>query len=431
MGGSVRDLLLKRKTHGWDFTTNATPAHILALFPDSFYDNQFGTVGIKIKASSVKDKALSEETIDVYEVTTYRSESGYRDHRHPDEVVWGTTLEEDLSRRDLTINAIAFDGEKIIDPYQGETDLKNKLVRAVGDPETRFKEDALRLLRTIRIATQLGFTIEPQTFSAIQQHTQLIKQVSADRIRHELMRIMESAYPADGVLVLKNSGLLAEILPELDQAFGVPQKSPGRHHIYDVGTHLIESLRHCPSKNPLVRFATLLHDIGKPAVFRQNPQTKQITFYNHEVTGMTIAKNICLRLNFSNRDREKIVTLVRWHQFTVDENQTDATLRRFIKRVGIENLQDILDLRIGDRVGSGAAITSWRLRLYMKRLEEVQKQPFTVADLKVDGHDVMKIFDISPGPKIGKILDQLFNEVITQKLPNEREPLLKRLTEIK
>src|SRR3989344_9110262 len=171
VGGSVRDLLLKRKTHGWDFTTNATPAHILALFPDSFYDNQFGTVGIKIKRKDTsgvasiqglprggENKEEAEETIDIYEVTTYRNESGYQDHRHPDKVVWGTTLEEDLSRRDLTINAIAFDGEKIIDPYQGETDLKNKLVRAVGDPETRFKEDALRLLRTIRIATQLGFT---------------------------------------------------------------------------------------------------------------------------------------------------------------------------------------------------------------------------------------------------------------------------------
>lgn len=424
VGGSVRDLLLKRPTKSWDFTTNATPAHILDIFPESFYDNKFGTVGVKIKN-------VQDETEDIYEVTTYRSEKGYQDHRHPDEVLWGTTLEEDLSRRDFTINAIAYDGKKIIDPFGGQQDLQKKLVKTVGDPDARFSEDALRLMRGVRIATELGFIIEPQTFAAIQKNAPTLQEISADRIRNEFMKILASKYPTDGILLLKNTGLLNEFLPEIAKAFAVPQKSPGRHHVFDVGTHLVESLRHCSSTNAVVRFATLLHDIGKPVVFRKNEKSGLITFYNHEVVGASIAKNICLRLNFSNHDREKIETLVRWHQFTVDENQTDGTLRRFIKRVGKENLQDILDLRIGDRVGSGAAITSWRLRLYMKRLEEVQKQPFTVADLKIDGHDVMKLFNMQPGPMIGKILDELFNEVITDKVKNEREMLLKRLAAMK
>ncbi len=429
VGGSVRDLLIGKPTHGWDYTTNATPEEILKLFPDSFYDNQFGTVGVKISNEIMVQS--NNETIDIYEITTYRSEQGYTDKRHPDKIVWGSTLEEDLARRDLTINAIATDGKKIIDPHKGQEDLKNKLIRAVGNPEQRFNEDALRLLRTIRIATELGFMIEPQTYTAIQKLAPAIHNISADRIRHELIMILESQYPADGILLLRNSNLLKEILPEIDLAFGIPQKSPGRHHIYDVGTHLIESLRNCPSPDPVVRFATLLHDVGKPAAFHKDEKTEMITFYNHEMIGNRIVKNIVSRLNFSKKDSIRILILVRWHQFTVDENQTDNTLRRFIRRVGKENLNDIIDLRIGDRLGGGAQETSWRLRLFMKRLEEVQKQPFTVVDLKVDGHDVMKILNIKPGPKVGEILDKLFDEVVEGKVKNERETLLERLNQTK
>ncbi len=427
VGGSVRDLLMGNKTHGWDFTTDAKPEEILKIFPDSFYDNQFGTVGVKIYLTT--DNPQPTVPNDIYEITTYRSEQGYADKRHPDKIVWGKTLEEDLARRDLTINAIAYDGKNLIDPYLGQTDLQKKIIRAVGDPKKRFNEDALRLIRTIRIATELGFVIEPNTFMAIQQLTSLINHISADRVRHELMRIMESAYPADGVMILKNSGLLKEILPEIDRAFSIPQQSPGRHHIYDVGTHLVKSLASCPSKDPLVRFATLLHDVGKPQAFRKDEATGMITFYNHEMIGTRIVKNIISRLNFSKKDAQRLVTLVRWHQFTVEEQQTDNTLRRFITRVGKENLQDILDLRIGDRLGSGAKLSSWRLRLFVKRLEEVQKQPFTVADLKIDGHDVMKLFKIKPGPQVGEILNKLFNEVVLGQVKNEREELLEKLNQ--
>lgn len=424
VGGSVRHLIMGVTTNNWDFTTNATPAHLLKIFPDSFYNNEFGTVGVPVKNKK-------DETETVFEITTFRTEQGYTDRRHPDEILWGVTLAEDLARRDFTINAIAFDGKNIIDPHDGQKDIARKIIRAVGNPNLRFNEDALRLLRAVRIATQLGFTIEEKTFAAIQAHAHLIKNVSSDRIRAELIKIIASKHAADGIMLLRNAKLIAEIIPELEKAFGVPQKSPKRHHIYDVGTHLLMSLYHCPSIDPITRLATLLHDIGKPVVYRKDEETGIITFYNHEVIGASIVRNISFRLNFSKKDREKLVTLVRWHQFTVDEKQTDGTLRRFVKRVGKENLKDILDLRIGDRLGGGAQETSWRLRLFIGRLEEVQKQPFTVADLKIDGHDVMKTFNISPGKKVGQILNELFNEVVTEKVKNKRENLLKRLEQFK
>lgn len=413
VGGSVRDILMDRPTKGWDFTTSATPEEILKVFPDSFYDNQFGTVGIKIPD-------------DIYEVTTYRSEKGYKDHRHPDKIVWGNSLLEDLSRRDFTINSIASDGHELVDPYGGQKDIENKLIRAVGNAKDRFSEDALRMMRAVRIASELGFLIEPVTANAIKASAHTIGQISAERIHDELVKLLASPFPADGIILLKNTGLLKEILPELDAAFAVEQKSPKRHHIYDVGTHSVMSLKNCPSIDPVVRFATLLHDIGK--VTTMKVQEDVITFYNHEVVSTRLAKQILSRLKFSRRDTDRILTLIRWHQFTVDERQTDSALRRFIRHVGKDNLADMLALRIGDRLGGGARETSWRLELFKKRLAEVQKQPFTVADLKIDGFDVMKTLTIKPSPEVGRVLNGIFAEVETGKLPNDRTALLKRLS---
>lgn len=419
VGGSVRDILMERPTKGWDFTTNAIPEEILKLFPDSFYDNQFGTVGVKIKEK--------EDVVDIYEITTYRSEEGYSDRRHPDHVTWGKTIEEDLSRRDFTINAIAWDGRTIIDPYGGQQDIEVKIIRAVRDPKERFAEDALRLMRAVRLASELGFMIEDATLEGIKKNASLMTTVSVERIHDELLRILAAPYAADGIIILKSTDLLALILPELDDAFNTPQKSPQRHHIYDVGTHSVMSLKFCPSKDAVVRFATLLHDIGKPKTFLKDGRGV-ITFYNHEVVSTYLTRGILKRLRFSKKDTDKVLSLVRWHQFSVDERQTDAALRRFIRRVGKENLNDILDLRIGDRLGGGARETSWRLELYKKRLVEVQKQPFTVHDLKVDGHDVMAQLGVKPGPIIGNVLDQLFAEVEAGKLVNIREALLTRLS---
>ncbi len=430
VGGSVRDLLLGKETKNWDFTTNAKPEEIMKLFPDAFYNNQFGTVGIPIP---------TQERQLVFEVTTFRKESNYTDNRHPETIEWAQTVEEDLARRDFTINAIALrlvslaqgaSSYEIVDPYDGQKHLKEKLIIAVGDPDRRFQEDALRLIRAIRLAAQLEFLIEEKTRASIQKNAHLILNISAERIRDELLKILGTNHPSEGILFMRQTGLLQRILPELDDCFDIPQKSPKRHHIYDVGTHLIMSLKHCPSSDVITRFAALLHDVGKLKTFKKDEKTQLITFYNHEVAGTTMATRIADRLKLSGKQKEKLIRLVQYHQFTVSELQTDKTLRRFIREVGKEYLQDLLDVRIGDRIGSGAAPTSWRFELFKKRLDEVQKIPFMVKDLKIDGHDVMKILHIKPGPKIGELLQTIFNDVEEGKLQNERDVLLKRIEEL-
>lgn len=408
-----------RPVNDWDFTTDAKPEEILKVFPDAFYDNQFGTVGI-----------ADESSPNPYEITTFRREFGYSDTRRPDKVEWGESLEEDLSRRDFTINAMALRPEnEIVDPFGGQKDLKEKLIRAVGEADKRFSEDALRMMRAVRIAAELGFLIEEKTFAAIKKNATLINKIAKERVKDELFKILSSYHPYEGILLFRNSGLMNEILPELEKCFGVEQKSPQRHHIYDVGTHLLMSLKECKSDDPVTRFATLIHDIGKPQTMKKLA-TGVITFYNHEMVSTKIAEDIAQRLRFSNKEKERLLKLVRWHQFTVSEMQTDSAVRRFIRNVGMENVEDMLALRIADRLGSGARETSWRLEDFKKRLIEVQKQPFSVRDLKIDGKDVMKTLKIKPGPKVGEILESLFKEVEEKKLPNDKKSLLKKLNEI-
>ncbi len=436
VGGSVRDLLLGRNTADtarWDFTTNATPQQIQEIFPDSFYDNTFGTVGVKIKSKK-------GETEEIYEITTYRKEGKYSDRRHPDEVVWGRTIEEDLARRDLTINAIALSyshekksssksyrvvGEeniRLVDYFGGREDLRQGIIRAVGNPEDRFAEDALRMLRAVRFAVTLQFTIEEKTFDAIRENAVLLEKISGERIREEMVKILSSDYPADGIKLLYNAGLLEYILPELVKGVGIRQ--PG-HHIHDVFTHSVESLRYCKNPAWLVRLATLIHDIGKPVAYKE--LDGKPTFYNHEVVGAAIAKSIAQRWHLSRQEREKLYILVRWHMFTVSELLTDAAIRRFIRRVGPENTADMLDLRIGDRLGSGSRETSWRLEKFKQRIIEVQKHTPSVNDLAVDGHDVMRVLGTPPGPKVGEILNKLFAEIMENPAKNKREYLLSRI----
>lgn len=417
VGGAVRDALLKKSVDNWDFTTNAIPDEIRKLFPDSFYNNIYGTVSIP------KDKII-------FEITPFRKESNYSDSRHPEKIEWAKTIEEDLSRRDFTINAIAYDGKNIIDPYVGQKDLENKLIKAVGDPDIRFKEDALRLLRAVRFTSQLGFLIEDSTRDSIQKNAGLITKISWERIRDEFLKILGGDHPSEGILFLKNTGLLSYILPEVDVCFAIPQKSPKRHHVYDVGTHLVMALKHCPSSDPITRFATLIHDIGKAKTFHKDEKTDLITFYNHEVVGKKQTEKIAERFKLSNKQKDKLITLVAEHQYTVSETQTDKAIRRFIRSVTKEYLQDMLDLRTGDRIGSGAKPTSWRNELFKKRLEEVQKQPFQIKDLKIDGNDVMKLLKIKPGPQVGSILKKLFDKVSDGKLKNEKQALLDQLTTI-
>jgi len=443
VGGGVRDLLTKRFADDWDFTTNATPEEIQKLFPNAFYDNVFGTVGLSHKSSP-----------NPYEITTFRTEHGYSDSRRPDSVTWGKSLEEDLKRRDFTINAIAISmGQEskrvkewkkktpafllssspaltLIDPFNGQGDLDNKLIRAVGKPKRRFSEDALRMMRAIRIAAELGFTIEEETWKALKENAALINKIAKERVRDEILKILESPNPYEGIVMFRNTGLMAQILPELEDTFGVEQKSPGRHHIYDVGTHSLLSLKNTKSEDPIVRFATLIHDIGKAKTYKKQ-KNGVITFYNHEVVGARMAKRIAERLRLSKKQSEKLWRLVRWHQFTVDERQTDSAIRRFIKNVGKELVPDMIDLRVGDRLGGGARETSWRLEEFKTRLIEVQKQPFTVRDLKISGHDVIKVLQLHSGPKVGEILETLYKEVVDKKLPNEKKALLARLKMLK
>lgn len=416
VGGAVRDLIMGNITKDWDFTTNAPPEKILEIIPDGFYDNIFGTVGYVVEGF---DKP--------FEITTFRTEKGYSDSRHPDEISWGKTLQEDLMRRDFTINSMAVDSNgNLIDKFGGKSDLDNKTIKTVGEPEERFSEDALRMMRAIRIASELGFVIEELTFEAIKKNSALIDKIAKERIRDELFKILESPNPYEGIMMFKNSCLMDRILPELSKCFGVEQKSPGRHHIYDDGTHLVMSLKYCKSQDPVTRFATLIHDIGKPQTYRKN-NNGLITFYNHEMVSTRIAENISDRLRFSNKEKDKFVRLVRWHQFTVDENQTDSALRRFLKNVGLENVEDMLALRVADRLGGGARETSWRLEEFKTRLIEVQKQPFAIKDLKINGLDVMKELGIEPGPKVGEILEAIFKDVVENNVVNEREDLLVKL----
>ncbi|MGA3291800.1 MAG: HD domain-containing protein [Candidatus Microgenomates bacterium] len=419
VGGAVRDIIMGRITNDWDFTTNATPEEILKVVPGGLYNNQFGTV--------FTDNPDDPER--PHEITTFRTEEGYEDFRHPTKIVWGKSLEEDLARRDFTINSLALDKNlKIIDLYKGQEDIKNKLIRAVGDPNERFSEDALRMMRAVRIAAELGFTIENKTFEAIKKNAPLINKIAKERVKDELFKLFASPNPYEGMVLFRNSGLMQEILPEMEKCFGVEQKSPGRHHIYDVGNHLLMSLKFCKSPDPVTRFATLVHDIGKPQTYKKL-STGTITFYNHEMVSTKIAENIADRLRFSNKEKDKFIKLIRWHQFTVDEHQTDSAIRRILRNVGLENMDDMLALRVADRLGGGARETSWRLEEFKKRLIEVQKEPFTVRDLKIDGNDVMKELNLKPGPEVGKILNDLFEKVVNKEIENNKEDLIAALSQ--
>jgi putative nucleotidyltransferase with HDIG domain len=448
VGGAVRDLLQKRPIDDWDFTTNAAPEQIMRLFKESFYDNTFGTVRVAGKhlAAQFRIPALELEDL-LFDLTTFRMEHGYSDRRRPDKVTWGKNIEEDLSRRDFTVNAMALKARsadalekaillikskpvvavnmQVIDPFSGRVDLSKKMMRAVGNPNQRFNEDALRMMRAIRIGAELAFQIEDNTLSAIQKNAKLLKHVSWERIRDEFLKIIASDFPADGVLLLNSSGLLDYILPELIEGHGIPQSG---HHIYDVWTHSIESLRHCPSSDPIVRLATLLHDAGKPRTYIE--RKGKATFYNHEVVGANMVRDIANRLRLSNKQKRMLVTLVRWHMFAYDPKMTDAAIRRFIRRVGVKNINDMMLLRVGERKGGGSKATSWRLRELQKRIGEQLYEPMTTKDLKVNGHDVMKTLNIKPGRKIGEILNKLFEEVMEDSKKNEREYLLKRVKEL-
>lgn len=443
VGGCVRNLLMKLPVKDWDLTTNATPEQLLKLFPDGYYNNEFGTVGIPLtshplpKGKGNKESLSSQERVsgEVVEITTYRTEHGYSDRRHPEKVQWGKNVEEDLSRRDFTMNAVAMklkvNQTDFVDPFSGRKDIQEKIIRAVGNPKERFKEDALRLMRGVRFATELTFEIDKTTWTEIKADAKLIQEISNERVKDELMKIVASDNPSYGILLLKDAGLLQYILPELLEGVDVSQARPGRHHTTDVFTHNLLSLKFCPSNDQIVRFAALLHDVGKPKAEGKD-NVGLVTFYNHEIIGAKIAYEICQRLRFSKKETNRIANLIRWHMFSVNENLTDAGVRRFIRRIGIENVKDMMDLRVGDRLGGGTQTAeSWRLKKFKERVSgELAPKPFSINDLAIDGNDVMKELNLKPGPKIGEILQKLFEEVDEDLSKNTKEFLLKRIREL-
>jgi len=429
VGGCVRDLLLGVPPKDWDFTTNARPKQIASLFPKTVYENTFGTV-------AVINEATQDETLRLIEITPYRIESKYSDKRHPDEIIFSDKIEDDLKRRDFTVNAIAaslsgFAIKDMIDLYGGFSDLKDKTLRTVGIPEDRFKEDALRLMRAVRLAVTLGFKIEKNTQTAIQSLSSLIKDVSRERIRDEFVKILMSEEPKKGIELLHETGILKHIIPELERGIGVSQPQA---HAYDVWEHLLRSLQHAADKKLglEIRLTALFHDISKPETKGISRETQQITFYGHEVKGSRETRKILERLKFSRETIEKVAKLVRWHMFFSDtETITLSAVRRMIVNVGRENIWDLMNVRVCDRIGTGRPKENpYRLRKYRAMIEEALHDPISVSMLKINGERLMKISGLQPSPRIGNILHALFNEVLENPKLNTTEYLEKRSLEL-
>ncbi|MEZ4156363.1 MAG: HD domain-containing protein [Candidatus Paceibacterota bacterium] len=435
VGGCLRDLLLNKEPNDWDLTTDAKPEEIQKIFPESVYENEFGTVGVKTDSEDPRLK--------IVEVTTFRIEEGYSNKRHPDSVSFSTDINDDLSRRDFTVNAIALDlnaNDPITDPFEGQKDLKDEVLRAVGDPDQRFKEDALRLLRAVRFSAQLDFAIEQETFKAIKENAALLEHVSKERIRIEFEKLIMTDKAEQALILLQELGLLQYIIPELEEGVGVEQNM---HHKYTVFEHNVKSLGYAVKQNmPLeLRLAALLHDVGKPATREWKDYAKgekikdgkkgDWTFYSHQVVGAKMTEKILRRLTFPAKLIEKVSLLVYEHMFVYDPDAvTLAGVRRLISRVGKENMEDLILLREADRIGSGVPKAQpYRLRHLQAMVEKVSTDPVSVKMLKVNGQDLMSA-GVEPGPKMGDILDILLQEVIENPEKNEKEALLARVKEL-
>lgn len=427
VGGCVRDLKLKKNPKDWDITTNANPEQILEIFGEqAFYENNFGTVG-------VKNENASCETLKVVEVTPYRKESKYTNKRHPDSVSFSQKIEDDLKRRDFTVNAMAMDTEtgEIIDLYEGGKDLESQIIKTVGDPNERFKEDALRMLRAIRFQAELGFTIEAETQKSIENNSELLKHISWERIGDEFSKIIMSSNPAQAIDICQKIKLLSHILPELEECMSIEQ---GGVHKYDVYEHSLRTLQHSSDKvlGFHVRLAALLHDIGKPKSRRKGSGNKNWTFYGHEVVGERISKKILERLKISRETREKTLKLVRYHMFFSDtEEISHSAVRRLISKVGKELIQDLINLRMCDRIGIGRPKEEpYRLRKYQAMIDEVMSDPLSVGMLKINGDILINKFHMKPGKRIGWLLHALLEEVLDDPTKNEEKYLGDRVKEL-
>jgi len=446
VGGCVRDFLRGVEPQDWDVATNAKPVEIGKIFLRSFADNKFGTVTVLTGSKNPKLKEI--------EITSYRIDEKYTDKRHPDKISWAKTIEKDLARRDFTVNALAILPRwnlgklKVVDFFGGQEDLKNKIIRAVGNPEDRFNEDALRLMRAVRFATTLNFgvdeakassppcarlrlawVIEEKTAKAIKKNSPWLQAISKERIRDELMKIIMAEKATEGTELLRKLGLLKYIIPELEEGYQVTQN---KHHIYDCYEHCLRSLDYAVKRNfnKYVRLAALFHDIGKPRTKRgEGPDA---TFYGHEIVGARMTAQILQRLRFPRKEIEKIVKLVRYHLFyyNVDE-VSESSVRRLVRQVGPENMEELLQVRMADRIGSGVPKAEpYKLRHLKYVIEKVSQDPISVKMLKVSGNEVMEILKIQPGPRVGQILDVLLGYVLSEPKKNDKEFLEKEIKKL-
>lgn len=426
VGGCVRDLILNKEPKDWDITTDATPEEIIEIFPKTVYENRFGTV-------TVINEEETDQKLKQIEITPFRTETKYSDKRHPDKVKFSKKIEEDLSRRDFTFNALAYNVSKgqIIDLYSGIKDIKDKVICSVGNPNERFDEDPLRMLRAVRFSTELGFTINQNTLEAIKNNSKLVKNLSKERIRDEFIKIIMSPNPLIGMKTLEELGLLTYVIHETLQMIGVGQNGD---HIYDVWEHSLRSLQHAADKNyPLeIRLAALFHDIGKPKTKQYDKNKGDFTFYGHEVVGARITKKALMELKLPLKTIEIVEKLVRYHMFFSDtEKITLSAVRRIINKVGKDLIWDLMDLRICDRIGMGRPKEDpYRLRKYHSMIEEALRDPTSVTMLKIKGNDIIEITKSKPGPKIGYILNALLEEVLENPSLNNKEYLTDKVLEL-
>lgn len=426
VGGCVRDFLMDRVPYDWDIATNALPERVQELFPESVYENNFGTVGVKTDA---EDSALK-----MIEITTYRIEGAYTDKRHPDTVTFAKTIEEDLSRRDFTINAIALNllksnFNRLVDPFGGQDDLKNNIIRTVGNPDDRFTEDALRLMRAVRLSAQLNFTIEEKTAEAIKRHAGLLETIAKERIRDEFTKLIMTNNAGAGVRQMVDFGLMRYVAPELLEGINCGQN---KHHIYTVFEHNVRALEYTVSKRYSfeVRLGSMLHDVGKPRTKQGDGHDS--TFYNHEVVGAKMTAILLNRLHFAKKMVETVAHLVRWHLFYYNVGEvSEAGVRRFLRKVGPENVDNLIKVREADRIGSGVPkAVPYKLRHLLFMIEKVKADPIDTRMLKLDGTDVMRLGGLAPSPKVGWILAVLLEEILDDPQKNTEVFLRVRIAEL-
>jgi len=414
VGGAVRDFYAGKSVKDYDFATNASPDQVISLFHHTIPTGiEHGTVTVMFKGEG-------------FEVTTFRSEGNYTNSRHPDEVNFIGSIDDDLMRRDFTINALAVNtltGE-LLDNHQGLYDLKNKTIRAIGIPKARFEEDSLRMLRAFRFSSVLGFSIEEKTIAAIETCSSEIKHVSFERIQEELNKILTAAYPSTTLISMEERGLLNYILPELTNCIGVGSK--GITNI-DTFHHLCLTCDGVPQSNALVRWAALLHDVGKPDTKKFDIERDKIIFHGHDTLSAEIADKILRRLKFSNSFRKDVVHLIRHHMFNYTQEWSDAAVRRFISRVGSNSIHNLILLREADIYGAtGVKLQKPIFSHLILRANSILKnnEAIQISDLDLNGKDLMES-GIKKGPVIGTILKLLLESVIDDPKLNKRETLLK------